>query len=300
MVGNLFGSTSAPRAGADAASTSRPSSSGCGGARARRTGASSISSPRTCSARWRRWPRGRRGSRCPASCSSFWLVFAGRWRDIYRKLELPRGLVCSSPSGCPWYHAMLIRHGAPFWNEFIGDNYVHRAEGRHGDRGTFEYYLQWIGYGMFPWSGIAAVGAALGFGKLREVARARARRLRAGLVPRRLHHGDAGEHQVPPLHPAGAAGAGDPGGAVPRRLSARADARRSVGAWRSSPLPLTFLRGAIWRRSRRAFCGCSTTTTSTCPAPGGRGRRCRNTATATSTACRSWCSPSRRRSPSPG
>ena len=49
---------------------------------------------------------------------------------------------CSSPTAFPWYHAMLIRHGMGFWNEFIGDNYVHRAGGRHGDRGTFEYYLQ--------------------------------------------------------------------------------------------------------------------------------------------------------------
>ncbi len=53
---------------------------------------------------------------------------------------------------------MLIRHAMGFWNEFIGDNYVRRAGGRHGDRGTFEYYLQYIGYGMFPWSGIVALG----------------------------------------------------------------------------------------------------------------------------------------------
>jgi 4-amino-4-deoxy-L-arabinose transferase-like glycosyltransferase len=63
----------------------------------------------------------------------------------------------------PWYHAMLIRHGMGFWNEFIGDNYVHRAGGRHGDRGTFEYYLQWVGYGMFPWSGLATLGGLLSF-----------------------------------------------------------------------------------------------------------------------------------------
>ncbi|HEX6838661.1 MAG TPA: hypothetical protein VF334_18920, partial [Polyangia bacterium] len=31
-----------------------------------------------------------------------------------------------------------------------------------------EYYLQYLGYGMFPWSGIATVGAALGFGRMRD------------------------------------------------------------------------------------------------------------------------------------
>ncbi len=112
--------------------------------------------------------KGPAGIALPGIVLVVWLVVAGRWRDIYRKLEIPRGLVLFIASGCPWYHAMLIRHGAPFWMEFIGDNYVHRAEGRHGDRGTFEYYLQYLGYGMFPWSGIATVGAALGFGRMRD------------------------------------------------------------------------------------------------------------------------------------
>jgi len=112
--------------------------------------------------------KGPAGIALPGIVLVVWLAVAGRWRDIYRKLEIPRGLVLFIATGCPWYHAMLIRHGAPFWMEFIGDNYVHRAEGRHGDRGTFEYYLQYLGYGMFPWSGIATLGAALGFRKLRE------------------------------------------------------------------------------------------------------------------------------------
>jgi len=112
--------------------------------------------------------KGPAGIALPGLVLLLWLVTAGRWRDIYRKLEIPRGLVLFIATGCPWYHAMLIRHGAPFWMEFIGDNYVHRAEGRHGDRGTFEYYLQYLGYGMFPWSGIATVGAALGLTKLRD------------------------------------------------------------------------------------------------------------------------------------
>ena len=87
---------------------------------------------------------------------------AGRWRDIFR-LELVRGGLVFIACGVPWWHAMLIRHGRPFWNELIGDNYVNRAAGRNGDRGTWEYYLQWVGYGMFPWSGIAAVGSVAAF-----------------------------------------------------------------------------------------------------------------------------------------
>ena len=74
--------------------------------------------------------KGPAGIALPGIVLVVWLVVAGRWRDIYRKLEIPRGIVLFIASGCPWYHAMLIRHGAPFWMEFIGDNYVHRAQGR--------------------------------------------------------------------------------------------------------------------------------------------------------------------------
>lgn len=74
-------------------------------------------------------------------------------------LELSRGLSIFLCVAAPWFVAMLARHGLPFWMELIGDNYVHRAQGRHGDRGTFEYYLQQITSGMFPWSGVVAASA---------------------------------------------------------------------------------------------------------------------------------------------
>jgi hypothetical protein len=92
-----------------------------------------------------------------------YLVLSGRVREIWTHLELPRGVLLFIVTTFPWYHAMLIRHGMGFWNEFIGDNYVRRAEGRHGDRGTFEYYVQYIGYGMFPWCGFVVVGCLNAF-----------------------------------------------------------------------------------------------------------------------------------------
>jgi 4-amino-4-deoxy-L-arabinose transferase-like glycosyltransferase len=106
--------------------------------------------------------KGPAGLALPALTLAVYLVCAGRWRDIFR-LELVRGGLLFVACGLPWWHSMLIRHGRPFWNELIGDNYVNRAAGRNGDRGTFEYYLQWIGYGLFPWSGIAAVGSVAAF-----------------------------------------------------------------------------------------------------------------------------------------
>jgi hypothetical protein len=62
---------------------------------------------------------------------------------------------------------MLIRHGAPFWNELFGDNHWRRMViGRHGDRGTFEYFLRELGYGMLPW--LAVAPAALGWAVMRR------------------------------------------------------------------------------------------------------------------------------------
>lgn len=78
-------------------------------------------------------------------------------------LELMRGALVFFCVAAPWYVAMVARHGLPFWMELIGDNYVHRAQGRHGDRGTFEYYLRQLGAGFFPWSGVAvAAGVQIG------------------------------------------------------------------------------------------------------------------------------------------
>ncbi len=71
-------------------------------------------------------------------------------------LEIFQGALIFFCVAAPWYVAMVARHGAAFWMELIGDNYVHRAQGRHGDRGTFEYYLRQLGAGLFPWSRVVA------------------------------------------------------------------------------------------------------------------------------------------------
>ena len=60
----------------------------------------------------------------------------------------------------PWHHAMYIRHGGAFWNELFGDNHWRRMVlGRHGDRGTFEYFLRELGYGACALGGAGAGGA---------------------------------------------------------------------------------------------------------------------------------------------
>ena len=103
--------------------------------------------------------KGPAGLALPAIVVLVFLVVERRF-DVFRHL-VPGALIFIVVA-FPWYHAMLLRHGWAFWNEFIGDNYVNRALGRHGDRGTFEYYAEWASYGLFPWSGLAAIGALRG------------------------------------------------------------------------------------------------------------------------------------------
>jgi 4-amino-4-deoxy-L-arabinose transferase-like glycosyltransferase len=101
-----------------------------------------------------------------------YLAFTGSWGRL-RRAQLGFGMLVSviafAVVAVPWHHAMLIRHGLPFWNELFGDNHWRRMViGRHGDRGSFEYFLRELGYGLWPW--IALAPAALGWAVLRRPA----------------------------------------------------------------------------------------------------------------------------------
>ena len=95
-----------------------------------------------------------------------YLAFTWNWRRL-RRAQLLYGIVVSlvvcALVAVPWHHAMLIRHGGAFWNELFGDNHWRRMViGRHGDRGTFEYFVRELGYGLLPVDRDRAGGAGLG------------------------------------------------------------------------------------------------------------------------------------------
>jgi len=88
-----------------------------------------------------------------------YLGFTWNWRRL-RRAQLIYGVVVSiialAVVAVPWHHAMLIRHGLPFWNELFGDNHWRRMVlGRHGDRGSFDYFLRELGYALLPWLALA-------------------------------------------------------------------------------------------------------------------------------------------------
>ena len=104
-----------------------------------------------------------------------YLAFTWNWRRL-KRAQIGYGilvaLLATAVVAVPWHHAMLVRHGFPFWDELYGDNHWRRLVlGRHGDRGTFEYFLRELGYAIMPW--VALAPAALATVTMRPVANAR-------------------------------------------------------------------------------------------------------------------------------
>ncbi len=93
-----------------------------------------------------------------------YLLFTWNWRRLARAELLrclPLAILACALVAVPWHHAMLARHGFPFWNELYGDNHWRRlVTGRHGDRGSFEYFVRELGYGLYPWIALAPTALA--------------------------------------------------------------------------------------------------------------------------------------------
>ena len=58
-----------------------------------------------------------------------YLVFTWNWGRL-RRAQLGIGillaLLACAVVAVPWHHAMLVRHGKPFWDELYGDNHWRR------------------------------------------------------------------------------------------------------------------------------------------------------------------------------
>jgi 4-amino-4-deoxy-L-arabinose transferase-like glycosyltransferase len=103
-----------------------------------------------------------------------YLLFTWSWKRLGRAqigFGIAVALIACAVVAVPWHQAMLIRHGLPFWDELYGDNHWRRLVlGRHGDRGTFEYFMRELGYAVLPWIAIApAALAAVVMRPLRDV-----------------------------------------------------------------------------------------------------------------------------------
>jgi 4-amino-4-deoxy-L-arabinose transferase-like glycosyltransferase len=108
--------------------------------------------------------KGLAGLGLPVIVFLVYLAFTWNWRRLKRAQILPGLLVATLALlvvTVPWHHAMYERHGGAWWNELFGDNHWRRMVlGRHGDRGSFEYFLRELGYATLPWLPIAPAAMA--------------------------------------------------------------------------------------------------------------------------------------------
>ncbi len=98
--------------------------------------------------------KGLGGVAIPVAVVGLYILLSRRWRLIM-DLDIPRGLAVWLAVAAPWHHAMWVRHGRGFWNEYFGHHHFKRAQsGVHGERGAMDYFTAQLGFGMFPWSAL--------------------------------------------------------------------------------------------------------------------------------------------------
>jgi 4-amino-4-deoxy-L-arabinose transferase-like glycosyltransferase len=83
-----------------------------------------------------------------------YLLTSREWR-LLADVALARGLTVAICVFFPWNHGMLARFGRSFWNELYGTEQLRRLTiGEQAQaKGTFEYYVSQMGYGLLPWFG---------------------------------------------------------------------------------------------------------------------------------------------------
>ncbi|MFW5965968.1 MAG: ArnT family glycosyltransferase, partial [Persicimonas sp.] len=105
--------------------------------------------------------KGLLGFMLPGAVLFFYILITREW-GMLKKVDLHIGIPVFVAVAFPWYAAMLVRHTEGFWNRFfVHDHFKRFSSGVHQlDTGSFEHFIRWLGYGMFPWT--AFIPAALG------------------------------------------------------------------------------------------------------------------------------------------
>ena len=96
--------------------------------------------------------KGALGFALPGAIILVYLFISREW-GLLKRVELFRGILVFVTIGIPWYGAMVARHGREWYDRFIVHDHIRRASsGVHQiDNGSFEHFIRWLGYGLFPW-----------------------------------------------------------------------------------------------------------------------------------------------------
>jgi 4-amino-4-deoxy-L-arabinose transferase-like glycosyltransferase len=102
------------------------------------------------------------GFALPGMVALFFLIGTKRWDLLLSgRLRVGAGILTVVVVGLPWYVAMYIRHGPPFTNRLLIHDHINRlTAGVHGDTGSIEYFIEQMGYGLFPWIALAPIALA--------------------------------------------------------------------------------------------------------------------------------------------
>jgi len=99
--------------------------------------------------------KGLLGFALPGAIILIYLIVSREW-GLLRRVELVRGICVTLLVGLPWYGAVMALNGGiggTWWTRFIiHDHFKRLATGVHQiDTGSFEHFIRWLGYGLFPW-----------------------------------------------------------------------------------------------------------------------------------------------------
>jgi 4-amino-4-deoxy-L-arabinose transferase-like glycosyltransferase len=103
------------------------------------------------------------GFALPGLVAFFYLLTCGRFSMLFEgKLRVAAGALTLICVGMPWFVAMFIRHGPAFTDRILVHDHINRlTKGVHGDTGTVQYFIEQLGYGMFPWIGLLPAALAM-------------------------------------------------------------------------------------------------------------------------------------------
>ena len=102
------------------------------------------------------------GFALPGLVALFYLIAARRFGLLFEgRLRVAAGALTLCTLGMPWFVAMYARHGNGFTDRILIHDHINRlTSGVHGDNGTIQYFVWQLGYGLFPWFGLAAPALA--------------------------------------------------------------------------------------------------------------------------------------------
>jgi 4-amino-4-deoxy-L-arabinose transferase-like glycosyltransferase len=97
------------------------------------------------------------GFALPGFVAMVFLLASGKFKLLFDgKLRVAAGMAVVLVLGMPWFVAMYVRHGQPFTDRLLVHDHLNRlTTGVHGDNGSIQYFIWQLGYGIFPWVGLA-------------------------------------------------------------------------------------------------------------------------------------------------